>query len=56
MKMLCAADLLPKSDSVIDRAGMLPDHLGADLSLLHGYLRRSRIRRWRRICSARVGS
>ena len=35
MKILCATDLLPKSDSAIDRAGMLSDRLGADLSLLH---------------------
>lgn len=35
MKILCATDLLPKSDSAIDRAGMLSDSLGADLSLLH---------------------
>jgi universal stress protein E len=35
MKILCATDLLSKSDSAIDRAGMLADHLGADLLLLH---------------------
>ncbi len=35
MKILCATDLLPKSESAIDRAGMLAEHLGADLSLLH---------------------
>src|SRR5665213_355759 len=35
MKILCATDLLPTSASAIDRAGMLSDRLGADLSLLH---------------------
>lgn len=35
MKVLCATDLLPKSESAIDRAGMLSDLLNADLSLLH---------------------
>lgn len=35
MKILCATDLLFKSDSAIDRAGMLADHLKADLLLLH---------------------
>lgn len=35
MDILCATDLLPKSESAIDRAGMLADQLGADLSLLH---------------------
>ena len=35
MKILCATDLLPKSESAIDRAGMLSDLLNADLSLLH---------------------
>jgi universal stress protein E len=35
MKILCATDLLPTSESAIDRAGMLADQLGADLSILH---------------------
>jgi len=35
MNILCATDLLPKSESAIDRAGILADQLGADLSLLH---------------------
>jgi len=35
MKILCATDLVPKSESAIDRAGMLSDLLNADLSLLH---------------------
>jgi universal stress protein E len=35
MKILCATDLLSKSDSAIDRAGMLVDQLEADLLLLH---------------------
>jgi universal stress protein E len=35
MKILCATDLLPKSESAIDRAGMLAEQLGADLSLFH---------------------
>jgi universal stress protein E len=35
MKIMCATDLLPTADSAIDRAGMLSDRLGADLSILH---------------------
>lgn len=35
MKILCATDLLPKSESAMDRAGMLADHLDAELSFLH---------------------
>ena len=35
MKILCATDLLSKSDSAIDRAGMLGLQLEADLLLLH---------------------
>ncbi len=35
MKILCATDLLTHSDAAIDRAGMLADRLGAELSLLH---------------------
>lgn len=35
MKILCATDLLSTSRSAIDRAGMLADQLGADLSILH---------------------
>ena len=33
--LLAATDLLPKSEFAIDRAGLLADELGADLSLLH---------------------
>jgi universal stress protein E len=35
MKILCATDLLPKSDAAIERAGLLGDQLGADVRLLH---------------------
>lgn len=35
MKILCATDLSPKSASAMDRAGMLADHLVAELSFLH---------------------
>jgi len=35
MKVLCATDLLPKSEAAIDRAGLLAERLDADLSLLH---------------------
>jgi universal stress protein E len=35
MRIVCATDLLPKSEAAIERAGMLADELGADLSLLH---------------------
>lgn len=35
MKILCATDLLPKSEPALDRAGMLAEQLSADLSLLH---------------------
>lgn len=34
-KLLCATDLLPKSEAAIDRAGLLAQQLGAQLSLLH---------------------
>lgn len=34
-RLLCATDLLPKSESAIDRAGMLAQEIDADLSLLH---------------------
>jgi universal stress protein E len=34
-RLLCATDLLPKSEFAIDRAGLLAEELGADLSLLH---------------------
>lgn len=34
-RLLAATDLLPKSEFAIDRAGLLADELGADLSLLH---------------------
>jgi nucleotide-binding universal stress UspA family protein len=33
--LLCATDLLPKSEAAIDRAGLLADERGAKLSLLH---------------------
>ena len=35
MRLLSVTDLLPKSESSIDRAGLLADELGAELSLLH---------------------
>jgi nucleotide-binding universal stress UspA family protein len=35
MRIVCATDLLPKSEAASERAGMLADELGADLSLLH---------------------
>jgi universal stress protein E len=35
MRIVCATDLLPRSEAAIERAGMLADELGADLSLLH---------------------
>src|SRR6185312_3729452 len=35
MRILCATDLLPKSDAAIQRAGLLGDQLGADVTLLH---------------------
>jgi universal stress protein E len=35
MRILCATDLLPKSEAAIVRAGVLAERLGADLSLLH---------------------
>jgi universal stress protein E len=34
-RLLAATDLMPKSEFAIDRAGLLADELGADLSLLH---------------------
>ncbi|WP_153067248.1 universal stress protein [Steroidobacter cummioxidans] len=34
-RLLCATDLLPKSEMAVDRAGILAAELGADLSLLH---------------------
>lgn len=34
-RLLCATDLLPKSEVAIDRAGMLAEQLRAQLSLLH---------------------
>lgn len=34
-KLLCATDLLPKSEPAVDRAGMLAQQLQARLSLLH---------------------
>lgn len=35
MRILCATDLLPKSEAAIARAGLMSDELGADLTLLH---------------------
>src|SRR5690242_14464989 len=35
MKILCATDLLPKSDAAINRAGMVAERLRAKLSLVH---------------------
>src|ERR1700754_88981 len=34
-RLLCATDLLPKSEAAIDRAGMLAEQLQAQLSVLH---------------------
>lgn len=35
MKLLCATDLLPKSEYALDRAGLLAQRHGADLSVVH---------------------
>jgi hypothetical protein len=35
MRILCATDLLFKTDAAIGRAGILSDQLGADLTFLH---------------------
>jgi len=35
MKILCATDLLPKTESAIERAAMLAEQLSATLSLIH---------------------
>jgi universal stress protein E len=35
MRIVCATDLLPRSEAAIDRAGLLADRFGADLTLLH---------------------
>jgi nucleotide-binding universal stress UspA family protein len=35
MKILCATDLLPKSEFAIERAGLVAEQLDADLSILH---------------------
>lgn len=35
MRMICATDLLAKSEAAVDRAGLIADRLGADLTLLH---------------------
>lgn len=35
VKILCATDLLPKSEPAMDRAGMLAERLDAELSFLH---------------------
>lgn len=34
-RLLCATDLLPKSEAAMDRAGMLAEQLQAELSVLH---------------------
>ena len=36
MRILCATDLLAKSEAAIARAASISDELGADLTLLHG--------------------
>lgn len=35
MRILCATDLLPKSEAAIERAGLLANQMGAGLELLH---------------------
>lgn len=35
MKLLCATDLLPETESALDRGGFLSDSLGASLTVLH---------------------
>jgi len=35
MRIVCATDLLPKTEPAVARAGSLADHLEADLTLLH---------------------
>jgi universal stress protein E len=35
MRILCATDLLPKSEAAIERAGLLANQLNANLTLLH---------------------
>ena len=35
MNIPCATDLQPKSESAVDRAGILAEKLGSELSLLH---------------------
>jgi nucleotide-binding universal stress UspA family protein len=35
MRVLCATDLLPRSEAAIERAGLVADQLGVDLTLLH---------------------
>lgn len=35
MKILCATDLLPKSEAAVERAGMIAQQLGAELSVVH---------------------
>lgn len=34
-RIVCATDLLPRSEAAVERAGLLADSIGADLSLLH---------------------
>lgn len=34
-RLLCATDLLPKSENAVERSGILAQQLGAELSLLH---------------------
>ena len=35
MRIVCATDLLPRSEAAVERAGLLADHLDAELTLLH---------------------
>src|SRR5689334_22673147 len=35
MQIVCATDLLPRSEAAVERAGILADDLAADLTLLH---------------------
>jgi len=35
MRIICATDLLPKSEAAMQRAGLLSDELGAEVTLLH---------------------
>jgi nucleotide-binding universal stress UspA family protein len=35
MRVVCATDLLPRSEAAVERASLVADQLGADLTLLH---------------------